>query len=462
MPALQLPRPRRIAAVTVPWRLLAVGALLLAVLFVGWAERIDAATEPRNALSADERSYVRLAENLQRTGEYGDIMLREPFHWAPGTPALLAFATKDDTARIGSTRFGATPARTAQAVVSTATIAVVFALAALLGGAVAGLVAALALAVYPPAITMAGGFLAEPLGGLGLALAGLGLAWAWRGAPWRFALAGLALGGACLARADTLPALVVLPLAVVALTWRAHRWHGALLRGTVLAVSAVAAVTPWVLHASEEAGHFVPITDGGGSTLYIATSLEGKGSVVGTKRALHAEACRLHASICDRSPLSVRAEFLLDAVAARHPTLTRDEAMNEEARKNLSEALDRPGAYAVLLASKFERLWAGYFRGRNVPVDPGTLWYHRALVLLAFVGLVAGAWRARSGPLAAVLVALLACTALNVVFVAEARHNARMLPVLVAAGTAGAAVALRRRPAPGVVSPSPPAARSAA
>jgi hypothetical protein len=61
---------------------------------------------------------------------------------------------------------------------------------------------------------------------------------------------------------------------------------------------------------------------------------------------------------------------------------------------------------------------------------------------------LAGIARARSGVLAALLLALLACSALNVLFVAEPRHNARMVPVLVAAGAAGWVLAVRGRPRP--------------
>jgi len=427
-----------------------VAALVLALVVAGaWGLRIDQAGTPRRALSADERAYLRIAEGLQRLGTYGDAGLREPFHWAPGAPVLFALATTDDAADLRDTRNGPGPARTAQAVVST--LAVLFAawLAWLLAGPAAALVAGGVLALYPPAAAMTAGFLSEPLGAATLALAALALAWAWRGTgEGRFAVAGAALGLACLARADTLPAALVLPPVVAALLWRQAGAAGALWRGALLAAGAAAVLAPWVVHASTSAGHLVPVTDGGSSAFYVATSLEGGGTLYGAKRALHPEACRIRPTICHRSPLSVRAEHLLDAVAARHPGLSRDAALRREALRNLAEARRRPGAYAEMLGRKLVRLWGGYFRGRNVPAEPAVLWGHRVLVLAALAGLVAGVVRARSGVLAALGLALLACTALNVLFVAEARHNARMLPVLVAAGAAGWVLAVRgRRPA---------------
>jgi hypothetical protein len=468
---------RRGGALAPSLRTAIVGALLVLVLAGGWALRYHAASEPRRTLSADERSYVRLAQDLRDHRTYGDGKLRQPFHWAPATPVMFALAASgDERHRLSSTDFGAGPARTAQAVVSTATIAFAFGFAALVGGAWAGIAAAVLLAAYPPAIGMAGGFLSEPLGACALALGALALAWAWRGGAWRFAVAGAALGVACLARADTLPALAVVVPAVVVLTWRRTGFDGGLARGVLLAAGAAAILAPWVQYASRKAGHLVPVTDGGSSTLFIATSLESHGTLVGAKRALFPEACAVHPTICERNPLSVRAEYLLDAVAARHPDLPRDTAITREAHRNVREALDHPAAYARMLRDKFVRMWGGVFHGTSAAARDGAvvLW-HRVLIGVALAGLLAGLIRARSGVLTAVALALLACTALNVVFVAEARMNARLVPVLVAAGAAGWALAVRRG-APRLprlparlrgrgrqdAAPSPPEARSAA
>jgi hypothetical protein len=165
------------------------------------------------------------------------------------------------------------------------------------------------------------------------------------------------------------------------------------------------------------------------------------------KRALADETCRVHATLCGRPVWSYRAELALDAVAARHPGMSREEAISREARHNLSHyALGRPLRFAGLLAEKTGRLWGGYFRGRDVAAKPAELWLHRALVFAALAGLLAGVALARRnrGLLAAVFLALLTATAVNVLFVAEARHNARLMPVLLAAGAAGWALAAPR------------------
>lgn len=423
-----------------------IAAVLVIVLGAGGALRLEAAGDTRRALSADEQSYLRLANDLRSDGTYGDPGMRHPFHWAPGTPAMFAAAAGRDSPLGDTSRRG--PDRTAQAMVSTLTIAAAFGIAALLAGAWVGLAAAAALAFYPPAISLSSTFLSEPLGALSFALAILALAWAWRGRrPERFALAGAVLGLACLVRADLLATALVLPPAAAALLWHSLGRRAALVRGALMLAATLAVLAPWCIYASTKEDRFVPVVDGGDSTLFIATYLPGDGTVFGMKRALADETCRVHPSTCGRPVSTYRAEFALDAVAARHPEMSREAAISREARHNLTEyALGDPVRFAGLLAEKTWRLWGGYFRGRNVAADTAELWLHRVLVLGAFAGLLAGVALARRhrALLAVVLVGLAVATAVSVLFVAEARHNARMLPVLLAAGVAGWALAAPR------------------
>ena len=89
-----------------------------------------------------------------------------------------------------------------------------------------------------------------------------------------------------------------------------------------------------------------------------------------------------------------------------------------------------------MLARHFWRLWGGYFLGAlGYRLNAGTLWFHRLLALLCAIGLLAGLWRTRNVTLAAATVALVLITMLNTVYVAEARDNERMIPLLIAAGS---------------------------
>ena len=92
------------------------------------------------------------------------------------------------------------------------------------------------------------------------------------------------------------------------------------------------------------------------------------------------------------------------------------------------------------------RLWLNYSVGtvrhqRDVQGARGV-----ALVLAAFAGLAAGlvARRGRVPGLWAIGVVLAWVTLVNVILVSEARHNLPVMPVLVAGGAAGAALALRQ------------------
>ena len=182
----------------------------------------------------------------------------------------------------------------------------------------------------------------------------------------------------------------------------------------------------------------MPITDGGQTTLFVGTYLPGHGTIFGLKHALAREALQVHPSIRHKSVFRVPEKVFLDAVAARHPHLTRDAAISAELRRNLHVyLLGQPVAYARMTAGKVWRMWAFPFRGSFGRTATPTLWLHRGLILLAFVGLLGGLVRTHSPILGLVLLTLGITATLDVAFVAEARHAFRLIPALVAAGAAG-------------------------
>jgi hypothetical protein len=127
--------------------------------------------------------------------------------------------------------------------------------------------------------------------------------------------------------------------------------------------------------------------------------------------------------------------------------MSRERAISREARHNLRHyALGEPVRFAGLLGEKAWRVWGGYFRGRDVKANAAELWLHRTLVFVALAGLIAGCALAtrRRALLMTLLAALVACTALEVLFLAEARDNAPLMPVLLAAGAAGWVLAAPR------------------
>jgi hypothetical protein len=424
---------------------------LAAIVLAGVALRLQASQAARGHVGADEQAYVALAGDLRAGWRYGDPSVVHPFHWAPATPALFAAA---EAAGDHDDRTGPLPvaARTAQVLVGVLAIVAAWGLAGLIGGSLAGLGAATAVAFYPPLIGATDRLTSEPLGAMTLTVALLALAWAWRGGPTRFGLAGAAFGIACLARADLLLVALLTCVLVGALSVRAAGRRPALARGAALALGLVLVVGPWVAFASQRSGGLVPITDGGTSTLLVATYLPGNGTIFGFKHAFAAQARRVHPSLRDRPVWRITSTEIMDGVAALHPHLTRDAAISAALHANLHRyVLGRPLAFAGLEARKFWRMWGSYYRGGFRRVHRWIVWLHRLLAALALAGAIVGLWRSRRAELALALFVVVAATAVNVVFVAEPRHNVRLMPLLLASGVAGWALAwrdgLRRHPA---------------
>src|SRR5277367_1834621 len=146
-------RRRRIASVV----------LLVAIVLAGGALRFHAASRYRATLSADEIAYTHLADHLRVDKRWGSPHQTDPFRWAPATPVLFAAAALLSGQHSVGDGHGLGPARVAQALVSTLTILAAWGLAYVLAGWAAGLVAAAAIAFYPPAIHDAASLLSEPL-----------------------------------------------------------------------------------------------------------------------------------------------------------------------------------------------------------------------------------------------------------------------------------------------------------
>ena len=437
----------RVPALPRPARLAVVGALLVANTVGGALLRFDQASHPAAPRSADERAYLTLAQSIEQHGVYGGpgTAMQDPQHWPPGAPALFALAESIDRGPPGS--FNPPSIYTAQAIVGSLAILAAFAAAALFAGAWAGLAAAAATAFYPPLIEVSGRALSEPLGALLLAITLLACAWAARRpALWRFALAGVALGGTLLARADLSPALPLLMLWALLLVHRLGRgWLRGLLAAAVLAAATVLTVTPWVLAASREHGSFVPISASGASAIYVGTYLPGGGSMYGLKRSLGNQLRLQDPRLAAVPNFRLPQERLLELVAAKRPDLTRDAALEQEARANIEHyAVHRPAAFARMLGAKAARMWTTPNRGRK-PLEPWPWGVHIALVGLALLGTLLGAIFVRGRGVGAMLALAVASTAVNAVFLSEPRHLLPLLPALFAAGAAGWVLLAGRR-----------------
>ncbi len=424
-------------------------AILVALTVIGGVLRFDAAADPSRYQSKDEQSYAMLARWLVVHHEYGHPGMSDPAHWPPGAPLLFAVAYRvhPETRNDGAGVWDVPAAYPVQAFVGTLTIPAAFLLALLVAGPVAGLVAAGAVAVYPPLIGASGDLLSEPLGALLLTAALAATVWALREArPWRLVLAGALLGATVLTRADLalVPAIALLVVGVVA--WRRAERRPALATGRALGLmggAVLVVVLPWTVVASNASGRFVPLSSGGASNLWVGTYLPGDGSMFGAKRALADEVKARRPDLADKQWFQLRQADVIATVAARRPGETTDAALNAEARENIRRyALGDPISFAGMALDKIERLWGGYTVGTYRNARAWITGLHLTLIALAVLGLVVALARDRRRPdLWLLVLVLLYVTALNAILVSEARHNLTLMPTIaVAAGCAVAAV----------------------
>jgi 4-amino-4-deoxy-L-arabinose transferase-like glycosyltransferase len=338
-----------------------------------------------------------------------------------------------------------------QAAAGTAQIPMCFILATLLAGPGAGLLAAGAIAFYPPLIDASGDLLTEPLGALMLLVALIAVVLALRRPRARTALlAGLLLGLSVLVRADLLP----VPFALAALMAGSARRVAGRRSGVIVALAAVAGIMatlgPWSAYVSSRSGRFVPVSSGGASNLYVGTYVPGDGTMFGLKREWAGRVRRAHPSLRDDPPWRLSQRTVIDTVAASRPDLGREAALRAAAKDNARRYLvGDPGAFAAMALRKVARLWLRYtvgtHRHRRRPIEA----YHVFLVLLGAIGLTAACVvsRGREPGFWAAMLVVGCLTAMNVVLVSEARHNLPVMPVLVSGGVAGwAVVAARLRP----------------
>ncbi|MFP5388380.1 MAG: ArnT family glycosyltransferase, partial [Thermoleophilia bacterium] len=161
--------------------------LLTAILLLGFGLRAYRVVEPLPTPGDDAHAYYALAKSLYTEGSFGGPTFKDPSDWSPGAPLLYAasfYATVG--AREGT-------ARIVELLLGLATILVVYLLGRRIACPPAGLLAAFAVAVYPPFIHSVGALYSEPPAMLTLPAAVLAFLWAsdgldsglsrgWRGA----------------------------------------------------------------------------------------------------------------------------------------------------------------------------------------------------------------------------------------------------------------------------------------
>ena len=420
--------------------LVALGLIAL----LGLAVRAYVVVNPVANPADDSHAYYAISKALYEEGSFGGPEFHDSSDWSPGAPFLYAGAFLVT----GGAREGT--ARIVEALLGVATILVVFALGWRLGGRElgrwVGLFAAFAVAVYPPFLHTTGELMSEPPAMLTLPAAVLAFLWASerrrdRSRPargrmrsiWPWAVPGVLFGLTAMFRPEYLlvGAAFVL-LAFVRVAWRPRgagsgpAWRGGLAAAAVLLAALVLPILPWTIRNLVVLERLVPISTGGGKALYTGTYLPADGEYQRVK-AILLERYRHRELPPDSEALNeVNPTPLFNRVAneeiAKHPGLTRDEALGKVGKENFSKYFgEDPIGYLAMTARKVGRMWSsgvgeamGTTAGRAVQI---------LLVALGLAGFGLLALRRRWWELVALAAPILLVTLVGAVSLAAPRRN---------------------------------------
>jgi Dolichyl-phosphate-mannose-protein mannosyltransferase len=438
--SLRVFRVRRAPRLT---RAQAVAAVLIVLIVIAGGIARGNAIGTNTHLSADENGYVGNANRILAGERYAT------FKWPPGTSVAFALATRlsgHHSLRLATHASG--PAQYMQLAIGILTLALVAALAWILAGPWAAVIAGAFVAAYEPLIEATRTYLSEPLGALVLLAAIAAAVLAHRRLGGRRELAWLAAAGAvgglaCLTRGDLAIGMAVIALAL-ALAGRPSR-RIALKRGAVYLVALLLILSPWLAYASDKVGRFVPITTSGPDAFFIGSYLPGKGLLVPTEEQLAPEVCRHFPQDCGRYwQHSAAPVFRL--IEARHPGLSEEAAVNKENLDNIRKyALGKPAAFTAMLWGKFWKMWGNVWSGGNGTYHPDTSrTQHLIYLWLAWIGLLAGAILTRRFVLLVSVGVLLSVAALATLFNDQPRYNVSLMALLLCSGTIGAWLAVQK------------------
>jgi 4-amino-4-deoxy-L-arabinose transferase-like glycosyltransferase len=391
--------------------------LLALIALVGLGARAYVVAKPVANPADDSHAYYALSKALYEEGSFGGPSFRDPSDWSPGAPLLYAasfYAT-------GGAREGT--ARIVEALLGVAAILVVFLLGERLGGRRAGLMAALAVAVYPPFIHSTGELMSEPPAILTLPAAVLAFLWAGERERLRaWLLPGLLFGLTAMFRPEYLfvgAAFVVLAAIRVGMV---RGWRPGLAGAGLLVLALLLPIVPWTIRNVDVLGRVVPISTGSGKALYVGTFLPADGEYQRVKallvkryegRDLAPDSAALDA--VDPTPL-------FDRVAERYPDLPRDSALGKIGKQNLSKYFgEDPLGYLGMTVRKVGRMWSSGV-GEAMSSGVGQA-LQILLVALGLAGAVLLALRRSWWELVALATPIVLVTAIGAASLAAPRRN---------------------------------------
>jgi 4-amino-4-deoxy-L-arabinose transferase-like glycosyltransferase len=413
---------------------------LAAILVLGFGLRTYRVVEPLPTAGDDAHAYYALAKSLYTEGSFGGPSFEDPSDWSPGAPLLYAasfYAT-------GGAREGT--ARIVELLLGLAAIVVVYLLGRRIACRPAGLLAAFAVAVYPPFIHSVGALYSEPPAIFTLPAAVLAFFWAGERQRLRaWLLPGFLFGLTALIRPEYL--LVGAAFAVLALIriGRERGWRPGLSGAALLVVALLVPIVPWTIHNEVVLDRTVPISTGGGKALYVGTLLPADGEYQRVKATLAKRYLNRDLPPHSEALEKVDPKPLFDRVAERYPELPRDSALGKIGKRNFSHYFgEDPIEYLAMTARKTWRMWSA---GIGEAMESGAGRAVQVLVVaLALAGLGVLAWRRWWWELVAMATPLALVTAVGAISLAAPRRNEVLMtlvfPLAAAALSRGTAALL--------------------
>jgi 4-amino-4-deoxy-L-arabinose transferase-like glycosyltransferase len=439
-----------------------------AILILALAARVAEVQRTSYRPINDAGSYLTLASQVAHTGNYSNSHrsgrgaggTRGPSaYFGPGFPYFLAAVDLIDGHAVKRGP-AVHPARLAQAVLGTLTVAFVGLVALEAFGPMVAIVAALLAAVYPVLVELSGTLVAENL----MTVLVLAAVWATlrarraagRRAGW-IAAAGVLIGLGTLTHENAV--LIAIPLAFGVWTGRPRRSWAALAAPALLVAVALATIAPWTIRNAIVMHRFIPVSDETGITL---VGTYNAGSAADPKVPYK---WRLYYSIPGERPLVKQAAFMtepeLDSrlqsqtwhyirdhplaplAAAYHNTRRLLELEGQFAWRASAAAIDLPGGMAavgvvsfwILLALALGGALTGLARGA-----PRWLWPMPVLLALSAVFVNVETPRFRE-PVDPFLILLAACGLVTAASLAFKKRSAA------AAGLSGAPISAEGGPA---------------
>jgi 4-amino-4-deoxy-L-arabinose transferase-like glycosyltransferase len=398
--------------------------LLAAILLVGFGLRAYRVVQPLPTPGDDAHAYYALSKALYEEGSYGGPTFGNSSDWSPGAPLLYAasfYATAG--AREGT-------ARIVELLLGLAAIVVVYLLGRRIACRPAGLLAAFAVAVYPPFIHSTGALYSEPPAILTLPAAVLAFLWAGerqRLSAWL--LPGLLFGLTALIRPEYLlvgGAFVVLALIRVG---RERGWRPGLAGAALLVAALLLPIVPWAIRNQVVLDRTVPISTGGGKALYVGTFLPADGEYQRVKAMLARR--YLHRDLPPQSEALERVNPtpLFNRVAERYPDLSRDSALGKIGKQNFSHYFgEDPTGYLAMTVRKTWRMWSAGI-GEAMESSAGRV-VQTLIVALALAGLGVLGWRRRWWELIAMATPLVLVTAVGAATLAAPRRNEVLMTLI--------------------------------